>query len=77
MLYAVMLGVLSATMSYFGFRGRENVVGVDLGTTFSAVAMRRHDGSVEVIRNKHGSNTTPSVVGYPKGGHRVLVGAGE
>jgi molecular chaperone DnaK len=38
------------------------VVGIDLGTTFSAIAWVNEAGVVEVIPNREGSNTTPSVV---------------
>ncbi len=38
------------------------VVGIDLGTTFSAVATYNADGKSEVISNKDGERTTPSVV---------------
>ncbi len=38
------------------------VVGIDLGTTFSAIAWVDDTGRVEVIPNREGENITPSVV---------------
>lgn len=39
------------------------MVGIDLGTTFSVVAVS-HNGNVTVIPNRHGKLITPSVVHY-------------
>ena len=41
---------------------REKVLGIDLGTTFSAVAYVNDHGRAEVIANREGERTTPSVV---------------
>ncbi len=49
------------------------IVGIDLGTTNSCVAVIE-GGEPTVIPNKQGNRTTPSVVGYSKNGERV---AGE
>lgn len=38
------------------------VVGIDLGTTYSAVAVLQDDGLPEIIKNAEGESTTPSVV---------------
>jgi len=38
------------------------VVGIDLGTTYSAIAWINQSGKLEVIPNLDGSTTTPSVV---------------
>ncbi len=51
---------------------REYVVGIDLGTTNSEIAIVR-DGKSEVIANAEGSRLTPSVVAFTKTGE-VLVG---
>src|SRR5438876_3240249 len=48
-------------------------VGIDLGTTNSVVAVME-GGEPRVIPNAEGSHLTPSVVGFTKGGER-LVGA--
>ena len=47
-------------------------VGIDLGTTNSAVAVLE-GGEAQVIANAEGSRTTPSVVAFAKNGE-VLVG---
>jgi len=50
-----------------------DVIGIDLGTTFSAVAIP--DGtSAKILENAEGARTTPSVVGFVEGGE-ILVGA--
>ncbi|MBI2684507.1 MAG: molecular chaperone DnaK [Actinobacteria bacterium] len=48
-------------------------IGIDLGTTNSCVAVLT-GGEPEVLTNAEGGRTTPSVVGFTKGGDR-LVGA--
>eukprot|EP01065_Artemidia_motanka_P037421 TRINITY_DN4595_c1_g1_i1.p2 TRINITY_DN4595_c1_g1~~TRINITY_DN4595_c1_g1_i1.p2 ORF type:complete len:642 (+),score=274.34 TRINITY_DN4595_c1_g1_i1:74-1999(+) len=50
-----------------------DVVGIDLGTTNSCVAVMGADNSVRVCENSEGSRTTPSVVAVDKHGH-ILVG---
>ncbi len=49
----------------------ELAIGIDLGTTFSCVAVLRND-KVEIIPNEIGENITPSVVSFTDEG--VLVG---
>ena len=46
-------------------------IGIDLGTTFSAVAVWR-GGRVEVISNDQGNRTTPSYVAFTEGGERLV-----
>jgi len=52
---------------------KEYVVGIDLGTTNSAVAWVKPDGNPEVIPNSEGKRTTPSIVSFTKDG-QILVG---
>lgn len=52
--------------------GTGAVVGIDLGTTYSAIAWVNDAGKVEVIPNSEGYSTTPSVIF--KDGNTVLVG---
>ena len=46
-------------------------IGIDLGTTNSVVAVME-GGQPVVIPNQEGGRTTPSVVGYAKGGERLV-----
>ncbi|MES1157246.1 MAG: molecular chaperone DnaK [Alphaproteobacteria bacterium] len=47
------------------------VIGIDLGTTNSCVAIME-GATPKVIVNSEGSNTTPSVVAFTEGGERLL-----
>jgi len=47
------------------------IVGIDLGTTNSVVAVMEGK-EIKVIANKHGSNLTPSVVGFTESGDRLV-----
>ena len=49
----------------------DGAIGIDLGTTYSCVAVFLHN-KVDVIPNDQGNRTTPSMVAY--GGPHVLVG---
>jgi heat shock protein 5 len=49
------------------------VVGIDLGTTYSAVAVYvKSTGSVEIIPNEMGHRITPSVVSFTDSGERLV-----
>jgi heat shock 70kDa protein 1/2/6/8 len=47
------------------------VVGIDLGTTNSAVAAME-GGRPTIVTNSEGARTTPSVVAYTKSGDRLV-----
>ncbi len=51
----------------------EKVIGIDLGTTNSCVAIME-GGETIVIPNNEGGRTTPSVVAFAKGGERLVGG---
>ena len=47
-------------------------IGIDLGTTYSAVATISENGRPEVVRNADGECTTPSVVYFPENGDPIV-----
>ena len=47
------------------------ILGIDLGTTFSAMAVME-TGGPRIIENKEGARTTPSVVAITKNGERLV-----
>ena len=47
-------------------------VGIDLGTTFSAVAYIDEDGKPKILRNRDGDNLTPSVVNFDENGQPLV-----
>src|SRR5919202_5042113 len=47
------------------------VIGIDLGTTNSCVAVME-GGVTQIIPNKEGGRTTPSVVGFTEKGERLV-----
>src|SRR6202795_2463 len=52
-------------------RGMSKVIGIDLGTTNSCMAVLE-GGEPTVVANAEGGRTTPSVVGFAKDGQRLL-----
>ncbi len=52
-------------------KAKGKVIGIDLGTTNSVVAVME-GGDPVVIPNQEGSRTTPSVVGFTKDGERLV-----
>lgn len=50
------------------------IVGIDLGTTNSALAVLDANGRPEIIENANGDNITPSAVFFDGSGDRVIVG---
>ena len=47
------------------------ILGIDLGTTFSAMAVVE-GGEAKIIENKEGASTTPSIVAITKTGKEWL-----
>ncbi len=52
------------------------IIGIDLGTTNSAVAVMEGD-QVKVIENSEGARTTPSIVGYSDDGEILVRRPGQ
>ena len=51
------------------------IIGIDLGTTNSVVAVMQA-GQPTVVANQEGGRTTPSVVAFAKGDERLVGEAG-
>lgn len=51
---------------------KEIIIGIDLGTTNSVVSYMQEDGTVKVIPNPEGRNTTSSVVAFKPNGEELV-----
>jgi len=65
--------MMKASVGQAGERSVSKIIGIDLGTTNSVVAIMEGDSPV-VVTNPEGSRTTPSVVAFAKGSGERLVG---
>ncbi len=50
----------------------EVIVGIDLGTTFSGIAFINQHGKPEIIPNREGDRTTPSVIFFDESGSPIV-----
>ena len=70
-----MLVLLAASVQQMMPSPPATCVGIDLGTTFSCVAVFE-DGDVTVINNRVGASITPSVLFQPADGSAPIIGSG-
>ncbi|EEY66816.1 hsp70-like protein [Phytophthora infestans T30-4] len=72
LLLSGIFAVFAALLARHGFTGRDHVVGIDLGTTYSVVAISQKN-NVTAIADKNGHVLVPSTVAFLPSG-AVLVG---
>ena len=70
-LFVSALVSICAVMSALGFKGRPEVVGIDLGTTFSVVAVSE-DSTVRVLEDPVRGKLTASTVAFLAGGGTLV-----
>ena len=66
-----MLKSFEASRKFLSTRGFSKIIGIDLGTTNSCVAVME-GSNPKVIENAEGMRTTPSVVAFTNDGQRLV-----
>lgn len=69
----IIVPVAAAALAALGFRGRDVLLGLDLGTTNSVISVREEGVGVRPLPNLVGKATTPSIIAFMQSGD-VLVG---